>query len=91
MILLSIWDYLTYFYSRPHGRGDLLFRRNLIAEFKFLLAPPREGRLNTLYEIYTINKQFLLAPPREGRPVLYPGRRYHTGDFYSRPHGRGDT
>ena len=43
-ILLLFLIPMIYFYSRPHGRGDLSTAFATSARDAFLLAPPREGR-----------------------------------------------
>ncbi len=59
------------FYSRPHGRGDLMISPIIAVRLLFLLAPPREGRLILLLLILLMFL-FLLAPPREGRLETLP-------------------
>ena len=58
---------VSYFYSRPCGRGDPQALGRLAAQHPFLLTPLREGR-----PAYGKNAKkhdkFLLTPLREGRP-----------------------
>ena len=67
MILLSRPRRITYFYSRPCGRGDVSYRCLLIYHNQFLLTPLREGRLPAT-AFRNTPAQFLLTPLREGRP-----------------------
>ena len=78
------------FYSRPCGRGDSGFTGGTKKQNLFLLTPLREGRLAHGIIIGTLLSGFLLTPLREGRQTHTP----HTatsGNFYSRPCGRGDA
>ena len=78
----------SYFYSRPHVRGDLSLIILSIDDILFLLAPPREGRPAANAKS-RYSSGFLLAPPREGRPSAALGFLLRV-NFYSRPHVRGD-
>ena len=79
-----------YFYSRPHGRGDSWRTTMVRSKFLFLLAPPREGRLDQV-EITRIRGSISTRAPTGGATgsSLGPCSTART-NFYSRPHGRGD-
>ena len=60
---------ISYFYSRPCGRGDPPTDSLKAPEMPFLLTPLREGR-HDVPDAKTETEKFLLTPLREGR-LLY--------------------
>ena len=80
---------LRYFYSRPCGRGDSPTLSSSMPNESFLLTPLREGRRARRGRCCRKGKISTHAPAGGAtRPSCLLVKR--SGNFYSRPCGRGD-
>ena len=80
---------LSYFYSRPCGRGDAAVMAPAVPPVGFLLTPLREGRHHRRAQAQGAGHDFYSRPCGRGDAQSIrqqPAR----SNFYSRPCGRGD-